>query len=148
MSQRATISMIIPLSKESLTFGINYFNPHDCAGLLHISASNYICFGHSRIIGELNVSQQILCCIWKVKETSASRAHNYIYDLFSLSLVPNVGLLTGFQVSLFSQNQMCVMGSDKAPGKNNILKSDLVVEILGSKSKVETYLYLGVKKTN
>lgn len=56
MSQRATINMIIPLSKESLPLEINYFNPQDCAGLLGISASNYICFGQSRIIGELNVS--------------------------------------------------------------------------------------------
>lgn len=56
MSQRATINMIIPLSREALPFEINYFNPLDCAGLLDIFASNYICFGQARIIGELNVS--------------------------------------------------------------------------------------------
>lgn len=42
------------------------------------------------------------------------------------------------------------MGSDKAlpTGKSNIWESDLLLEILGPKSNLETCLYLGLKKTN
>lgn len=56
-TQRATVNMIIPWSRELFPFEIEpTVNPHDCAGLLDMSASNYICFGQSRITGELNVS--------------------------------------------------------------------------------------------